>query len=212
MGKYLTQMETKFISDSIEQTHPGMVMDIGAEAGKFSLLASEKKANVVSVDMDSVGLKRIKLQNNNIHVIKGDARRIPLRSGVFDAVFMIEVLDYIPEGDKVFKECYRTLKLDGLLVFSFGNKSSFKQKLRKLRGKSYLHSYRRVMQGLSKAGFIVKRKLGFNWGLFGRTSESRLIPLWIGLERVLGLRKIPSLSPWVLINSVKPNLSISAKP
>ena len=211
MGKYLTKIETNFVSDSIKQTQPRMIMDIGAGAGKFSLLASEKKANVVSIDIDSIGLKRIKLQNSNIHVIKGDARKIPLRSEVFDAVFMIEVLDYISEGDEIFKECYRTLKLEGSLVFSFGNKSSFKQKLRQLRGKSYTHSFGRVMQWLSKAGFTVKRRLGFNWGLFGRTSENRLIPLSVRLEGILGLRRIPSFSPWVLIHSIKSTPNLSAK-
>lgn len=212
MGKYLTYIETIFVSASINKAHPQMVMDIGAETGKFSLLASEKNATVISIDIDSNGLKRLRRQNKNIEVIQADARKIPLKTEVFDAIFMIEVLDYISEGDEVFGECHRTLKLGGFFIFSFGNKSSFKQRIKELQGKSYTHSYKGVMQWLSRAGFIVKRTLGFNWGLFGRISENRLIPLSVGLERLLRLRRLPSLSPWVLVDSVKSNTNLSAKP
>jgi 2-polyprenyl-3-methyl-5-hydroxy-6-metoxy-1,4-benzoquinol methylase len=209
MGKYLTRMETSFVSESINQVRPQMILDVGAGAGKFSLLAAEKNATVVSMDIDSYGLKRLRLQNKHACIIQADARKIPLKDEVFDAVLMIEVLDYISEADEVFKECHRTLKLDGLLVFSFGNKSSFKQKLRAMRGKSYTHSYGRIMRWLSAAGFAVTRKMGFNWGLFGRTSESRLVPLSTGVEKLLGLRRIPSLSPWVMLHAVASDQSLS---
>ena len=203
MGKYLTRIETFFVSESIKQVRPQAIMDVGTGAGKFSLLAAEKNATVVSIDIAAYGLKRLKLQNKNAYLIRADARIIPLKDEVFDAIFMIEVLDYISDADEVFKECYRTLKLDGLLVFSFGNKSSFKQKLRELRGKSYTHSYERVIQWLSATGFAVIKKRGFNWGLLGRTSESLLVPLSAGIEKLFGLRKIPSLSPWVMLHAVK---------
>lgn len=209
MGKYLTRMETSFVSDSINQARPQMILDVGAGAGKFSLLAAEKNATVVSIDLDAYGLKRLKLQNKHAYIIQADARKIPLKGEVFDAIFMVEVLDYISEADEVFKECHRTLKLDSVLVFSFGNKSSFKQKLRELRGKSYTHSYDRIMQWLAATGFAVTRKMGFNWGLFGRTSESRLVPLSVGVEKLFGLRRIPSLSPWVMLHAVKSDKALN---
>lgn len=211
MGKYLTHMETCFVSDSINQVHPQMILDVGAGAGKFSLLAAENNATVVSIDINSYGLKRLKLKNKYAYLIQADARKTPLKDGIFDAIFMIEVLDYISEADEVFKECHRTLKLDGSLVFSFGNKSSFKQKLRELRGKSYRHSYDRVIQWLSTTGFAVMRKMGFNWVLFGRTSENRLVHLSTGIEKLLGLRRISSLSPWVIMHTVKSDNPLSTK-
>ena len=60
------------------------------------------------------------------------------------------------------------------------------------------------MNWLSAIGFSVKRKIGFNWGLFGRTSENRLVPLFAGIERIFGLRKLPSFSPWVMVHAIKP--------
>ena len=58
MGKYLTNLETDFISKSIDLSQENItVMDVGAEAGRFSLFAANSKATVVSVDLDSYALK-----------------------------------------------------------------------------------------------------------------------------------------------------------
>ena len=126
------------------------------------MLATDNNKTVIGIDIDSYGLKRLKLKTKRVNVIQADARKIPLKDGIFDVIFMIEVLDYIPELDEALRECHRTLKSDASLFLSFGNKSSFKSKLRELRGKSYRHSYGRVMRCLFKTGFAVKRKMGYS--------------------------------------------------
>ncbi len=125
-------------------------MDVGAEAGRFSLLAAKSKATVVSLDIDSYSLKRLKRKNKQVNIIQADARKLPLKDEVFDVIFMIEVLDYIPELLSAFQECKRTLKPNASCFLSFGNKSSLKAKLKEMRGKSYLHSYKNVMEACPK--------------------------------------------------------------
>jgi ubiquinone/menaquinone biosynthesis C-methylase UbiE len=208
MGKYLTRMETDFIFKSITPSQTCTIMDVGTEAGRFSSLASEKNATVIGIDLDSYGLKRLKLKTKNVDVIQADARKIPLKDSAFDAIFMIEVLDYISDLDEALTECHRTLKSNAVLIFSFGNKRSLKSQLRELRVKSYRHSYNRVMRSLSKTGFSVVRKMGYSWLPFGRTSESRLIPFLAMREKLFALRRIPSLSPWVIVHSVKSDESL----
>jgi ubiquinone/menaquinone biosynthesis C-methylase UbiE len=203
MGKYLTRMETEFIFNTIDPLQMHTILDVGAEAGRFSLLAADSKATVIGIDLDSYGLKRLKLKNKHVNVIQADARKIPLKDETFDAIFMIEVLDYIPELDEALGECHRTLKANAPLIFSFGNRSSLKSKLREQRGKSYRHSYSRVMQCLFKTGFETKHKMGYSWLPFGRTSESRLVPFSARIEKLFALRRIPSLSPWVIVHAVK---------
>ncbi|MDX1813347.1 MAG: class I SAM-dependent methyltransferase [Candidatus Bathyarchaeia archaeon] len=203
MGKYLTQMETDFILKSITPSQTCTVMDVGTEAGKFSSVASEKNATVIGLDLDSYGLKRLKLKTKNVGVIQADARKIPVKASTFDVILMIEVLDYIPDLDEAFMECHRTLKSDAIFICSFGNRRSLKSQLRKLIGKSYMHSYNRVIQSLSRTGFSVVRKVGYGWLPFGRTSESRLIPFLALLEKLFALRRIPSVSPWVIVHSIK---------
>jgi ubiquinone/menaquinone biosynthesis C-methylase UbiE len=206
MGKYLTNLETDFISKSIDLSQANItVMDVGAEAGRFSLLAANNKATVVSIDVNSYALKRLKLKNKEVNIIQADARQLPLRNALFDVVFMIEVLDYIPELDQALSECKRTLKTNASSILSFGNKSSVKAKLKAIQGKSYRHSYKEVIQCLSKTGFLVKKKTGYSWLPFGRTSQSGLVPVLARFERFFGLRKVVRFSPWVIIHVTNPS-------
>jgi len=206
MGKYLTNLETDFISKSIDLSQENItVMDVGAEAGRFSLLAANSKATVVSVDVNSYALKRLKLKNREVNIIQADARQLPLKEEVFDVVFMIEVLDYIPELDESLTECKRTLKPNASCILSFGNKSSLKARLKAMQGKSYRHSYKEAIQCLSKTEFMVKRKTGYSWLPFGRTSQSGLVSVLAGVERIFGLRRVVRFSPWVIMHITKPS-------
>ncbi len=204
MGKYLTNLETDFISKSVDLNRDNItVMDVGAESGRFSLLETSSKATVVSIDVNAYALKRLKLKNRQVSIIQADARHLPLKDEVFDVVFMIEVLDYIPELDQTMIECKRTLKPNSSCVLSFGNKSSLKARLKAMQGKSYRHSYKEAMQCLSKTGLIVKKKTGYSWLPFGRTSQSRLVPILAVGENIFGLRKVVRFSPWVIIHVTK---------
>lgn len=201
MGKYITEVETQFIKDSLNIDSLQMVMDVGAEAGRFSQLSPN--AQTISIDIDKKALRRLKNKTSNTLIIQADARYLPLKDALFDAITMIEVLDYIPELDLIFEEAYRTLKPQSPLVLSFGNRSSLKAKLRQLSGKSYTHAYKNVLKTLKASNFSVVKKTGYNWLLFGRMSQNPLIPWLAKMERVLGFRKIPSLSPWVIVYAFK---------
>jgi ubiquinone/menaquinone biosynthesis C-methylase UbiE len=203
MGKYLTKIETDFIRSSINLSLVQKIMDVGAEAGRFSKLSTKDEKSVISIDIDSYGLKRLKQKMNRVSVVQADARCVPFKDGTFDAIFMIEVLDYIPQLDVALAECKRTLRNGESLILSFGNKSSLKARLREIRGKSYKHSYRRVVASVQQAGLVIDQKTGYNWLLFGRTSNNRFIPVLAWFERVLGFRRIPSLSPWVIFKATR---------
>ena len=211
MGKYLTQIETSFIQTSINLSQIKTIMDVGAEAGRFSRFSKTNKTDTISLDIDKTGLKRLKHKTRNNTPIQADARKIPFKNDVFDAIFMIEVLDYIPEIHQALDECRRTLKPNASLILSFGNKSSLKAKPRQLSGKSYQHSYQNVVQTLAETGFKTKKKTGYNWLLFGRMSENRLIPFLARMEGLVGFRKIPSLSPWVILQAIKSDLHFTAQ-
>jgi ubiquinone/menaquinone biosynthesis C-methylase UbiE len=203
MGKYLTAVETVFINKVVDFSKTEFVLDVGAESGRISLLALNTTTNVVSIDIDRVSLRRLRQRTKQPYVIAADARCLPFRNDVFDAVFMIEVLDYIPQLEVTLNDCNRTLKLDSKCVLSFGNKSSVKGKLKSLKGKPYLHSFKDLMCNLPKTGFVYKNAVGFNWLLFGRTSQNCLIPALAWLEWAIGLRRLRSYSPWVIFHVVK---------
>ncbi len=176
MGKYLTHVEANFISHFAD-SKMSLVVDVGAETGRFSLPAANKNVAVVGIDIDLPSLCRLKQKNKNVAVIQADARKIPLKTCTFDAVFMIEVIDYIPESTQTIGECSRILKPNSPLFLSFGNQSSLKAKLKRLRGQSYLHSYSKIRQCLLKSRFTVVATTGYSWLPFGRMSENCLVPI-----------------------------------
>jgi SAM-dependent methyltransferase len=203
MGKYLTEVETVFIKKSVVFSKTEFVLDVGAESGRISLIALNTKTNVVGIDIDVVSLKRLKRRAKQVYIVAADARYLPFKDAVFDAVFMVEVLDYISELDVALNGCNRVLKLNSTCVLSFGNRASFKGKLKSLKSKPYLHSFKSVMQSLPMAGFICTASLGFNWLLFGRTSQNYFVPVFAWLERALGFRRLCQYSPWVIFRVVK---------
>jgi SAM-dependent methyltransferase len=203
MGKYLTEVERAFIERAVDFSKTECVLDVGAESGRVSLMALNTKTNVVSVDIDRVSLKRLKQRTQQAYIIVADARKLPFVSDVFDAVFLIEVLDYISELEVALIECNRTLKPNSNCVLSFGNKSSFKAKLKGLKGSSYLHSHKSVMRDLPKAGFSLHAQVGYNWLPFGRISQNGLVPIFAWLERAFGLRRLRRYSPWVMFHVIK---------
>lgn len=201
MGSYLTKIETEFFREAINNPDYKLVCDVGTGAGKFTLIAVEKNLETISLDIDLHGLKRLRLKTKKTQLIQADARALPLKAGFADAVFSMEVVDYIPELDQVLNECSRISKKGSGLIFSFGNQSSLKSKIRNMQGKNYMHSYKGAILDLNKTGYKIIRKKGFNWLPFNRTSENKLIPFLGKLERICGLRKIVRYSPWVLINA-----------
>jgi len=203
MGKYLTDVETAFIKKSVDFSKTELVLDVGAESGRISLMALNTKTRVVSIDIDCVSLKRLRQRTKQVCVVVADARCLPFKREVFDAVFMVEVLDYIPELEVALNEGNRILKVNSLGILTFGNKSSLKGKMKGLAGNSYSHSYKEVTSGLLKTGFCLTAQLGFNWLPFGRTSSNGLVPYFAWLERVFRLRKLCKYSPWVICHVIK---------
>jgi ubiquinone/menaquinone biosynthesis C-methylase UbiE len=206
MGNYLTKVETDFILETIDTAKANLIVDVGAESGRFSLLAARSNISVIGIDIDIYSLRRLKQKNSEVSVIQADARKMPFRNEYFDAVFMIEVLDYIPQLGETLCESFRTLKQSAPFVLSFGNQSSLKAKLKGLRGQSYMHSYNKVIKCLLKSGFEINSKLGYSWIPFGRMSNSKLVPILAYIERLFRLRKIPRFSPWVIVQATKKSI------
>jgi len=61
-------------------------------------------------------------------------------------------------------------------------------------------AWRRTIQG---TGFRLVYEEGFCWSPFGRSSNSPLIPVFVQMERLLGLRHFTAISPWIAIIAQK---------
>jgi len=121
----------------------------------------------------------------------------------------IEVPQVMPNSDWFVDEALRVLRPGGLLVSTFFNLFSYRGFLAhataSLRGEYdyYRFAYPAWRRMLRERGFTFQHEEGFCWFPFRRASNSSLIPSFIAVEEYLGMRRLVSLSPWVVFVAQK---------
>ncbi len=103
------------------------VVEVGCGSGTFTIPASKRvgaEGKVYAVDIQEGMLEQLKRklarpeneEIKNIDIIKADAVNLPFLKNSMDAVFMVTVLQEIPDPLKALKETYRILKPGGVLA------------------------------------------------------------------------------------------------
>lgn len=103
------------------------ILDLGCGVGAFlreftkytsaeNVFGSEYDSSLFSstYSVDSEFFKETKIPVNNIHNCAGEDLDFP--DGMFDIVFMNEVLEHVQNDEKVISEIYRVLKPDGIWI------------------------------------------------------------------------------------------------
>jgi SAM-dependent methyltransferase len=95
---------------------PGRALDIGAAAGGNTGVLREQHWQSVAFDYSetAVGIGR----SRGINAVRADARELPARSGAFDLVIAMDVLEHIDEDQLAAAEIYRVLKPGGTALVS----------------------------------------------------------------------------------------------
>jgi len=106
---------------------PGMqVLEVGPGNGTYTLGAADQVGNegqVVTVDIEPKIINRLKKRLEDESISNVDARvadvySLPFGDNSFDLIFMITVINEIPDIPKALSEFHRVLKNSGTLVFS----------------------------------------------------------------------------------------------
>jgi len=99
------------------------ILDVGCEAGYVSIRMAKKGADVHSFDICEEALKvfKKKKEARGINIFYAAAQKIPLKDNSFDYVVCTEVIEHMPQLDKVFSEIKRVLKPKGELLLTFPN-------------------------------------------------------------------------------------------
>lgn len=99
----------------------GTILDVGCGTGYYTSLFATTGLQSVGLDVSLTGLLRGK--SPNVHLVQGDACRLPFRDGSFDMVFCrgFTLLDRddILECVAIGEEQFRCLAKDGLFVFAW---------------------------------------------------------------------------------------------
>ena len=213
MGRYVTEIETAFIEQAIDQLDrpPAVAVDAGAGSGRLTRLLAARAGHVIATEAKQELIASLSQIASNVtpHFVQPDSVALPLPDETVDIVIAIEAaaLTHSPEFHR---EGARVLRPDGVLVLTLQNRGSWKGLLGRLRrghyqaehgATYYTWSFGDLKRSLSDAGLRVTHAAGLNWLPFMRDSDNGLIgPLSVA-ERVLGLRKLASVSPWVLLSA-----------
>jgi ubiquinone/menaquinone biosynthesis C-methylase UbiE len=102
------------------------VMDLGCGSGAYTTEAALKvgrKGRVYGIDLQQEMLDQVekKLKGpkykklKNVELVKASAYKLPVKSNCIDVLFLVDVLNEIPDREKAIKEMRRVLKNKGII-------------------------------------------------------------------------------------------------
>lgn len=220
------QLEIDFVLNELKlDFHKTItILDLGCGTGRALLPLLPYSAPIIGVDfsLKSLYLLKTKLDKignpENVHLIHGDATRPPLKSGIFDAIVCVQLLQSFPDLDTrlaVLNQVHRMAHPASRFVLSV----FYYSLLKRLRAKTikdpgqdvyeregmhlgtlYYHNFtgQEITELLRQSGFKVLKKCGVNtpltrrYGTIGAKMEKLL--KWSGVF-------IP-VSHWITVSAV----------
>jgi len=105
---YWRKSNFDFFADELSKLQADMVLaDIGAGQGEFSEIIS--RFNSIAVDF---------YPYDGINIVCDFTSGLPFRSDSVDILLLSNVLEHVPEPEKLLRECFRVLKKKGVLLGS----------------------------------------------------------------------------------------------
>lgn len=92
-----------------------LFLDAGCGMGRYSAVAEEHGASVVSLDLTEWGVRQTS-RRCRATVVQGDLLQLPFADGIFDTVFSMGVLHHTADLRRAFSLLVRSLKPGGWIV------------------------------------------------------------------------------------------------
>lgn len=211
-GSYISEIEKRAILKAHSVSGPpNEAVEIGCEGGRWSKLLAEAGWKMTCVDTDSKVLRlcQSRIPTARCVLVDRSNATIPCDTGSEGLVLCLEVAPVMHGSNWFLDEAHRVLRPGGMIVGTFFNLLSYRgfiaHTTAPLRGTYdyYRSSYAAWRRTLRKHGLVFLHEEGLCWFPFRRASNSALIPSFTKAEQYLGLRKLVSLSPWVVFVAQK---------
>jgi SAM-dependent methyltransferase len=205
-GKYLSEVEQRNIVRASQLAgSPTVALDIGCEGGRWSQLLADQGWDLVCTDVNPqvLDLCQQRLPASQCILVNPDDNTLPCESGTVRLLLCIEV-DAVNQPWFT-AEAYRVLEVGGVIAVMTWNLLSLRSLYVHVKAwfsddpdDSYQIPYATFRRGLTRSGFEILAEEGYCWFPFWRESDSTLVPATTKVEQWLGLRKLPTVSPWVV--------------
>lgn len=126
-----------------------LFFEAGCGTGRFCIkIAEERKdSHVIGMDLSDVALKLAlkgkELRSlNNVHFLRGDIFKMPVRDDLFDVVFNEGVIEHFHDFEKTIDEMIRITRPEGKIIIAVPNWYCFPHTIyKKIVGDKYLYGY-----------------------------------------------------------------------
>ncbi len=153
---------------------PARLLDIGCSFGGFVKSAIGKGYDAYGIDISEYAISYC--QNNpllNNRTFLSDLERYQPEHK-YDIITMIEVLEHLPEPDKIFKKLHELLNPGGLLIIQTANFDGLQAKLQKQNYHYYLPGHLFYYSKSNLTDFL--KKNGFNEFIYFHGVDFGVIP------------------------------------
>jgi len=205
-GNYITTVEKQILLRANDlATAPGRGLEIGCEGGRWTKILVDLGWQMICTDINRKTLTMCKqrLPQATCILTSQDNAVLPCPTNTLNLILCIEVVNIL-WSDWFSREAQRTLQTGGLVMGVFENKLSLRGYFRhavaslKREYDYYKIAYPTWRRGFCQQGFEMVYEEGLCWFPFTRNSNSPLIDPCVRLEATLGLRQLPSVSPWIV--------------
>ncbi len=141
------------------------LLDLGCGQGEMARHFRDLGYTVEGVDVSADNVGRMEALGFRAHRLDLNAP-LPFRSGAWDAVTLLDVIEHVVKAERLACECCRVLRSGGWLLLSTPNHAFYKRRLRALAGRPpdeegyhFRFFIRRKLRALVEAaGFRVERR------------------------------------------------------
>jgi ubiquinone/menaquinone biosynthesis C-methylase UbiE len=126
VGTYVHRRYEELAFEAVPILSEGKYLEIGCGTGRFTAPFAAKGINLVAVDIsdDMLAATRHKLHQSAVdgaavQLLKADARALDFPEGEFDVVFSFNVINHIPQYERVISEVARVLRPGGYFIVGF---------------------------------------------------------------------------------------------
>lgn len=210
-GAYTTEVEKRVILMGHELSiKPTNAIEVGCEGGRWSKLLSNLGWNMTCTDINIESLKTCqeRILSAKCILVNPTDNTLPCASESMRLLLCIEVAPVI-NSEWFIDEAFRVTQNDGLIIGVCWNLLSLRGLIGSKKALStgslnwYKTAYLSWRKKLSNKGFRMLYEEGFCWFPFRRNSDSALVPYFVHIEKVLGLSKLATFSPWVIFIAQK---------
>jgi len=211
LGRITDALEQQLLFELLGSVADKTLLDVGCGDGALASELARRGAIVTGLDADpamiAAARRRSETEGTRLHLVEGQAERLPFDDAVFDLVVAVTVLCFVRDAEQAFIEMARVLKPGGRLVIGELGRWSWWAAHRRIRGwlgdptwHAAMFRTAAELHGLARAAGldVVEVRGAVHYPPCGLAAQVLApVDLWIGRQTTLG-------STFIAVSATKP--------